>query len=629
MLAFMRKGAVGWFARILLAFLIISFGIWGIGDFIRGTGSRDVATVGSVKIPAQEFDQQYRRDLQVWQQRFNTTINSEQAKQLGLQEATLQNMIQRVLIDQEIDRLGLAADDATLIAQIKANPAFQSSSGQFDRFIFERTLANNGFSEAGYVARLRRDYLRDVVLQTIAAGVSTAPSPITDAIFSYRNEKRVVEWAMVPGPSQIPEPDRMVLEKFHQDNAARFTAPEYRSATYVRLAPEDLLSDVSISSEEIKEEYDAKRQSFQKPERRDIQQLIFPEQAAALAAYEKIKGGTNFSQAGKELRNLSAADINLGFVTKTDLPSAIGDAAFSLALNAPSMPIQTPFGWHIIRAIAIEPAKTQTLEDVSADLKQAIGLRKAAEKALTVATQAQDEISGGAKLEQIAEKFKLKVIVIAAIDREGKDQEGKPAPDTPAFANFIPAVFEGSAGADPQILEATGNSYLIFRIDSIAPSALKPFTTVHGEVLKLWRLREADRIALERANALVGRVKEGGNFTALVKDAGSEIKTSMPFTRNGAGLDPVLPPRLAGEAFIAKQGEALAVAAPEGKGAVVAKLLQIQGVNPTGDTALRARFADNLRTAIVNDFGQQYQLSLESEFGVRVNRAMLETLYGN
>lgn len=83
MLNRMRKGSGGWLAKILLGMLILSFGVWGIGDIFRSSGSSVVAEVGKVKIEANDYARAYQGELRQQSQRFGRTIDAATARQLG------------------------------------------------------------------------------------------------------------------------------------------------------------------------------------------------------------------------------------------------------------------------------------------------------------------------------------------------------------------------------------------------------------------------------------------------------------------------------------------------------------------------------------------------------------------
>ena len=108
--------------------------------------------------------------------------------------------------------------------------------------------------------------------------------------------------------------------------------------------PEAVKDQVQITEADIKAAFEAKKDKLGKPEKRLIQQIPFPDLAAANAAYQKIQSGTDFLAVAKE-QGLSDADIDLGTLSRADLADpAIAEAAFALEPNKVSEPVTGKLG---------------------------------------------------------------------------------------------------------------------------------------------------------------------------------------------------------------------------------------------------------------------------------------------
>ena len=89
------KGKIGTFIlKIFAVLLIISFGAWGIGDMITGQGlPTDVADVGDTKISANQFQENFRVRLSELRRQFGQQLDSQQARQMGFADMTLDRLI--------------------------------------------------------------------------------------------------------------------------------------------------------------------------------------------------------------------------------------------------------------------------------------------------------------------------------------------------------------------------------------------------------------------------------------------------------------------------------------------------------------------------------------------------------
>ena len=170
-----------------------------------------------------------------------TSIDARQARQLGILDAALGQLIERSLLDQEAQRLGLEVSDETIRGAIYDNPGFRGPDGKFDRSLFAQALMANRLSEDQLVERLRHDIPRSDLLQAITAGVG-APRPVVDALYLYRNEKRVADIVAFPvaAVTDIGTPSDADLSQFHDSHPELFRAPEYRGIILASLSPSDL-----------------------------------------------------------------------------------------------------------------------------------------------------------------------------------------------------------------------------------------------------------------------------------------------------------------------------------------------------------------------------------------------------
>ena len=172
MLQAIRSRAGSFVVKALFALLILTFGVWGIGDIFRNRGRpiRWSPRSATTSIRAEELQTAVRRALEQLSVRFGSAIDLQQAKQLGLVDQTLTQLVDRSLIDQEAARLQLDISDDLIRNVITGNPNFRGTDGRFDRALFNAVLAANRLTEEQYVALLRHDIPRNDLMQAVTAG---------------------------------------------------------------------------------------------------------------------------------------------------------------------------------------------------------------------------------------------------------------------------------------------------------------------------------------------------------------------------------------------------------------------------------------------------------------------------
>ena len=88
-----REKLLGWGAKVLLALLILSFGVWGIGDYVAPQHGNDaVATVGETEITVLEFQNDVRQQVSRLKGIFGSNFTNEQAKSMGITGNVLQSL---------------------------------------------------------------------------------------------------------------------------------------------------------------------------------------------------------------------------------------------------------------------------------------------------------------------------------------------------------------------------------------------------------------------------------------------------------------------------------------------------------------------------------------------------------
>ena len=561
MLQAIRSRAGSYVVKVLFALLILTFGIWGVGDIFRSrTSDTVVATVGSQSIRAEELQTALRRALEQLSARFGSAIDPQQAKQLGLVDQTLGQLIDRSLIDQEAARLKLDISDDLIRNVITANPSFRGSDGRFDRSLFGSVLAANNLTEDQYVALLRHDIPRNDLLHAVTAGAA-ALQPVVDLLYRYRNEKRTADIVALPttGAPDVGQPSEDELKAFYDKHPDLFRAPEYRGFTLVSLDPSDIVKDIEIPEAKLKEEYDQRQDELQIPERRNVEQILAPTEEKAKEAEAALAAGKDWREVATTIAGQNPETIDLGLMRRDEMPSVLGDVAFELPLSKPSEPVKTPLGWHILRVVKIEPPVTQTFDEAKPKLEADLAHQEAADRIYKVANQVDDALAGGATLGDAAEKFGLKTTTVETVDVGGHDSQDKPV-TLPVSANdVLKLAFATSEGQTSRVTETPDGAIFALRIDKIMPSQVKPLDEVKDKAVESWQVDRRREIVAKQAEELAAAVTSETRLATVAGEKGLKATTSPPFTRHPEN-DTAVPPPLVGKLFAAKPGDVVTAA---------------------------------------------------------------------
>jgi len=628
MLQFIRSKAGSFFFKILFVILIASFGIWGIGDFLRQRSSQEstVIAVGDRKITGEELRSEVQRELD----RYQGQITMEQAKALGMVQQVVERDVNQALLDQEVTRQHILVSDDQLRDVVQHEPAFRGEDGKFDREKFLTTLMQSGMGQAQYEAMIRGALPRNVVAGPAIEGVST-PSVLADLLYRSRNEHRIADWLYLPNGSvkNIPAPDDKALHEFYDKHHETYTAPEFRGFTLLPLQTSDVASSVTITDDQLKDTYQQRIDSFTTPEKRHVLQMLLHDEKSAADAEQALSSGKDFFAVAKDVAKQEKADVDLGTVEKKELPPQIAERAFSAKVGEATQPEKDAFGWSIIKVDGVEPGGVKSFEDAKAEIEA--DLRKTAEgdALYELQNKVQDALSAGSDPAQIAEQFKLRTVTFAAADHTGHGPDGKlVAGIVFPVEQVMKTVFDTQKDQVSPLQDVgQGGGYFVVKVTSITPSALKPYDEVVGTVTSDWIADQRATRNADHAKALVEAIKPDNPLSKLAAAQKLQAATTPPFTRSNQNHEAPLPEGLVSKLFGLEAGQAASEAGPEGQ--FVAQLKEIKPADPAADKSGLEQVSSQLDQGMGGDLMQQFEGALRQRYKVEIRQATIDQLFSS
>lgn len=625
MLTALRRLAGTWFAKGLFVLLILSFAIWGIEDIVRNFGTdRAVARVGGEPIELPEAQEAARREMQRVQRQLGAGFEMTPPMATALARQAVEGLVMERVQRQEASRLGIVAPEAALRDYVFSIPAFHGADGRFSRPLLDGFLRNNGLSEAGFLSLLRDDLRRQQLVGAVRAGAA-APDALTRPLLAWEREQRVAELVLLP-LAAAPEPaapEEAQLRRYHENNPDRFSAPEYRRATIAVLSPETLAAEVQPTEAELRAAYEARRSQFEVPERRTLEQVLVQDEAKAAEIAARWREGADFAAIGAAAQEAGGQALALGTLDRAGLPvEALAEAAFALPEGGVSAPVQSPFGWHVLRVTGIEAGESRGFDAVRAQVEAEVKRERAADLAYERANQVEDALAGGATLAELAPRFGLALAEVT-LDARGRDREGQPAAlplEGGARDIALRAVFAAEQGQMPRLAEAGQTALFAFELREVIPAALRPFETVREQVLEAWTADARRRSVEERAAGLLAAVQGGKPLAEAAREAGLATRRVGPFGRQPQPQSG-LPPELVQPLFATAPNAA--TMAETGNGFAVAQVLEVLPFNPDSDPLALGRTRDAVEQAMLADLEVQYLDALRARGDVTYNENML------
>ena len=389
--------------------------------------------------------------------------------------------------------------------------------------------------------------------------------------------------------------------------------------------PEQLFDPASITEDEIEAEYTGNIADFTTPERRRVQQIVFPDRAAADAAAAAMASGQSFADAARAAGR-SDADVELGLRTADQIPdTVVRDAAFGLQPNQPSGVVEGLFGPVIVQVTEIQPAEVRSLDAVRDEIRQQLAAVRANARATEAYTAIQDSLGSGATLAEAAEAAGLELTSVQGIDQKGRNADGQEVENLVGGSDLLTALFLAQPGTAAEPVNFATGSYVFFDLTDIQEAQERPLDEVRDRVVADWKTDEGDRLQEERAKAMVERARAGTSLADIAAEAGLSVQTTSGLTRASGPSQIGQPATMA--AFEGPQGHvADAPASTDGSWMV----LQVTETSLPADprASVQAGLVDQMNDMADNDLLQGFVARLQRDIPVEYHQQAMDQVRG-
>ena len=518
---------------------IVGMALMGIGGLFDGR-SNHVGQIAGKKISAQEYEKMLRNAYWNYMQENPDAQPDEQVIQ-QLNDQTWQQLVQRILFDQEIKRRRIRVRDQHVIDKIKNDPP---------QFIKEWDLfhTNGVFDNESY-------------LNTLRTGIAPNGQPLD---FSWLEDQIRAQLPYELLFEQIRNEITITFDEVEKDFIKR---NDKANAKIIYFDP-NKITDVTVTDEEIEEYYQNNMEEFKRepsarydfvrfqmqPSDRDQEEVL----ELANDIHLQLLDGEDFSELAREYsQDPSNAEQggDLGFFGRGRMVPEFEDKAFTMEIGEISEPVKTQFGWHIIKLtdtrigdnnetevrashilLRVEPSELTKLEisDKADEFRSLVlrkGIKEAAEELeLTVSESGLFEetaqfIPGVGRFEELAE--------FAFSKRVGAVPEVKEAANGDLYvlqlAEKLPERFDELATVRNRIRPNLENQKKRERVKQKAEEfyqSNEPGEFLVSATREGWEIIEATDVTIDRSIPRIGRIEElneailaaeAGEFTSLIK----------------------------------------------------------------------------------------------------------------
>jgi peptidyl-prolyl cis-trans isomerase D len=614
---------------ILAGFAAGDISNFGTGKLGFGMNSSTLAKVGGEEVSEREMSDAMQRRLQQVRQQ---DPNADYAGIARDFDPLLDQLIDERALVAFADKYGFRISKRLVDAEISQIPGAKGLNGEFSQQAYLQFLSQQQLTDPLVRQYITASLLQRLMLTPIATDIRI-PIGMATPYASMLLEAREGEAAIVPVTafSAGLKPSDADLQVYYNANRNRYTIPEQRTLRIARIGPAQVASVVT-SDQEIAAYYNANKAAFGAKETRDLSQAVVPDQGTANAIATRARAGGTLAAAAAPA-GANAAVTSLPNQSRQAYASLAGDkaaaAAFAGASGAVAGPVQSDFGWVVVKVDKISAQSGKSLEQAHSEIAATVAAAKRKTALADLYNKIQNGIDDGQNFAEAANQAKLSVETTPLIMGSGKSR-ANPAFQLPSdLAPAIKTAFDIAPNDPPELVALPGDAgFALVSPAQVIAAAPAPLASIRELVAKQWIDQQAMARARKLAEAIAAKASGKLSLSDAVKQAGIPLPAIIPVAARRIQLAEAngkirAPIRLL---FTLNQGGSKAVADDEGRGYFVVKVDKIVPGNALAAPALIGQMQKELQRAASQDYAQQMVAAIRADLKVKRNDKAIQAV---
>jgi peptidyl-prolyl cis-trans isomerase D len=330
----------------------------------------------------------------------------------------------------------------------------------------------------------------------------------------------------------------------YEANKAGYSTEESVDIEYIELVDTDLTAAVEVTEEALQAYYEEERERFETEEQRRARHILFTAggddalaEQRAEAAMERLAAGEDFEALARELSEDGGTREqggDLGWVPRGLLVGPFEEALFAMEAGDVEGPVQTDFGFHIIRLDELRAGEARSFEEVRDELAEEYRLRQAEDLFYSRATELADRsFDAYDELVTVAAQMELPLHTFAGLTRSGSESPFETSAPI-VQAAFSPEVLEQGQNSGP--IELADDHVVVLRVAAHHLPQEQPLEAVRDMAEAELVREEAQRLAAEAAQAFRETMTPDGDLAAMASALGGTWHAPVWIERSGAGV---------------------------------------------------------------------------------------------
>jgi peptidyl-prolyl cis-trans isomerase D len=617
--------------QIVLAIVLLPFAFFGVDSYFRDSATgATVAKVAGSEISEQEFQQAVRDRQEQLRSMSQGRIDPALLDSPELRFSVLESLVrQRLLLHQGL-KSGITVTPEQLRAYISQAPIFQGEDGKFSMARYEQFLKGQNTNAAVFENRVRQDLILTQVSDAYQQS-SFVPRTVAERLHRISEQQREVSRVLI-SPDKFAAGVKLeadAAKKYYDSHQDEYRIPEQVRVEYVTLSLDSLLPQIQVEPGELKKYYDEHQREFGVPESRQASHiLIAADKSAGADAKEKAKAKADeivaelkknpnaFAELAKKYSQdpgSAAKGGDLGTFTRGSMVKGFDDAVFSMKVGEISPPVETEYGYHIIRVTGITPGQAKSFEQVRPEIEREVKKQRAGRRLAELAEQFNNTVfEQSDSLKPAAELVKQAPQTSGWLTRNRAEDARLNNP------KLLQAIFSEDVlvnKRNTEAIEVSPGTIVAARVVDHRPARVQPFEDVKAGIEKKLLQSNASQLAAREGRQQLDQLRQGQatqlqwSAPQLVSRADSK-GLAEPVMRQVFKTDAEKLPAYAG------------VEMPEG-GYMLLRVSRVVNPDKT-DTAQQKQLSEALSQMVGEEQFTAYVASLKSKAKISLNKDAFE-----
>ena len=639
MLSFFRRvsnSKIGtWIMAAILVAILAGFALADISNFgsgnigFGGMSSTTLAKAGDQEVGEREMSDAMQRHLQQVRQQ---NPNADYSTIMGDFDPILDALIEQSSLIAFGDKYDFHLSKRLIDAEIAQIPAAKGLNGQFSDQAYQQFLAKERLTDAQVRELVAGSLLQRLMLTPVAANARVSVG-MARPYASMMLEERQGDAVAIPlDPFKAGlNPTDADVQQFYAANRNRYMVPEQRSLRMATIGPEQV-ANASATPQEIAAYYNANQATYSQKDTRNLTQVVVPDEATANAIAAKAKGGQTLAAAAAPAGS-NAAVTSVSDQTRQAYASAAGDkvaaAVFSASSGAVVGPIQSDFGWVVVKVDSVKTVGGKSLAEATPEIAAKLNADKHKNAIEDIVDKLQDALDNGSNFTEAAAAAKLPVTTTPLVFANGTSKADPNFKLDPKLAPAIKTGFEIAPNDPPEVVSLGGDrGYVMVSPAQVVAAAPAPLASIRDQVAADWLNDQALKRARAAATAIAARANQGASLADAIKQSGTSLPPARPIAARRIQLAQAqgqVPPPLR-LLFTLVQGKSQVAAEPTGHGFYVVKVTKIVPGNAMLQPSLIGQMQSELQRSVAEDYAREFLAAVRADVKAKRNEAAVQTM---